>query len=160
MAATGAGNGLLQTAISLGTVFNSLASGSDAITAALTLPIVTNAASAAVDIADLELVMGASITTGSGSPYIQGTWINDNDGTNYDTYGVVSSQLYPINRYSFTIPLMASTAYTVIRQPGLLLPLVSSTSSAGPKLVLYNLSGVTFNSTVTAGLYPAGSNFG
>ncbi|MDE2468986.1 MAG: hypothetical protein KGL35_09660, partial [Bradyrhizobium sp.] len=131
MAATGAGYGLLQTGISLGTVFNALAAGADAITAALTLPVVTNS-SASPYIANLELIMGASITTGSGAPYIQGTWLFANSGSNYEGfYGVVSSQLWPMNYTSFTQPFPASTALgTVLTVPGIVLPRVLSTSAA------------------------------
>ena len=167
MAATGAGYGLLQTGISLGTVFNALAAGADAITAALTLPIVTNATSASVIVADLELLFSASVTWGTGAPYLQGTWINADSGTNYDGfYGVVSGQLYPINidGTSWTYQLPAGSASgTVVRVPGIVLPRVTSTSSALPKFVLYyngGTSGPAFPATVTASIYPAGDNFG
>ncbi|MDE1905006.1 MAG: hypothetical protein KGH75_00965 [Rhodospirillales bacterium] len=162
MTASGIGYGLLQTGISLGSVFNSLASGSDAITAAITLPAVTNSTGASPYIADLELIMGASITTGTGAPYIQGTWIFADSSSNYDGfYGVVAFQLYPINYTSFTAPFPASTALgTVLRVPGIILPRVLSTSAANAKLVLFNNLGAAFNASVTATLYPAGDDIG
>ena len=160
MAALGLGYGALQTGISCGTVFNALAIAGTAITAALALPLVTNATAGYVTEADLELLLSASMTTVAGAPNIQGFFALANSSTNYDQYAVSNSQLFPIVDTSFTFQLLPSTAYTaVIRIPRLILPRVASTT-ANPKLVLYNNSGVAFPATVTATLYPSGYDAG
>lgn len=164
MAATGLGYGIIQTGISLGTVFNALASGADAITGALALPAVTNGPAASVTTADLELLFSAAVTWGAGSAYLQGTWINADSSTNYDGfYGAVNSQLYPIHpdgtSWTFSLPAGQSSG-TVVRVQGIILPRVVSTSAAGPKFVLFNNGGVAFPATVTANLYPSGDDAG
>ena len=160
MAASGAGWGLLQTGISLGAVFNGLANGATAETAPITIPLVTNATAATPDSVDIELVMSAAITTAAGTPNVQAVWLSADSGTNYDVYGVSSSQLFPFAREEFhQEPLLPSTAYSVIRFR-MALPPVLSTSSGNIKLVVFNNSGVAFAATVTANAYPVGSDIG
>ena len=160
MAANGAGWGLVQAGISLGAVFNGLASGATAETAAITIPLVTNATAATPQEADIELVMSAAITTGSGTPNVQAVWITADSGSNYDVYGVSSLQLFPFGREEFhQETLLSSTAYSVLRFR-MALPPVASTTTGGPKLVIFNNTGVAFAATVTATAYPVGSDIG
>lgn len=160
MAATGAGWGLVQSGISLGSVFNALASGATAETAAITIPLVTNSTAATPSEANIELVMSASITTASGSPNVQAVWLSADSGANYDVYGVSNLQLFPFGREEFhQETLLPSTAYNVLRFR-MALPPVSGTSTGGPILVVYNNTGVAFATTVTATAYPVGSDIG
>ena len=160
MAANGAGWALTQAGISLGTVFNALASAATAETAAITVPLVTSSAGATPQWVDIELVMSAAITTGAGTPNVQAVWLSADSGTNYDVYGVSNSQLFPFAREEFhQEPLLPSTAYSVIRFR-MILPPVASTSVAMPKLVVFNGAGAAFAATVTATAYPVGSDVG
>ena len=163
MAGVGLGNGLLQNGISLGAVFNALAAAGTAETAAIPLPYVTNASYSTVFYGDIELIGSSTtpnFTTGAGSPYIQGAWLVANSGTNYDYYGTSNSQLFPINYTSFTVPLVPSiTIGTVLRLTGLVLPFIPSVS-ANAKLVIFNNSGATFPTVVTATLYVGGASAG
>ena len=159
MAASGAGWGLLQTGIPLGAVFNGLANGATAETAAITIPLVTNATAATPDSVDIELVMSAAISPTAGGN-IQAVWLTADSGTNYDAYGVSSSQLFPFAREEFhQEPLDSSLSYPVIRFR-MALPPVLSTSSGNIKLVVFNNTGVAFAATVTATAYPVGSDIG
>lgn len=160
MAANGAGWGLVQTGISLGTVFNALAAAATAETAAITIPLVTNATAATPDSVDIELVMSAAITTAAGTPNVQAVWLSADSSTNYDVYGVSNSQLFPFGREEFhQESLLPSTAYAVLRFR-MALPPVLSTSSGNIKLVVFNNTGVAFAPTVTATAYPVGSDIG
>ncbi len=155
---TGYGNGLLQTAISLGSVFNAMAIGATVETAAFAIPTVTNATAAYCNYADLWLILSVATTTSAGSPNLQGVIIVSDDGTNFEPYFTINSQLFPLSN-GFTYPLAASSAYSLIRVPNIIIPFIPS-SSAVAKLILYNNLGVALPATVTATLYPAGGSIG
>ncbi len=144
MAVTPLGWAAVNTPDALGTVFNSLASGAAATTAAIDNT-ETTVGSAAFEQGDLWLVMSAAITTGTGSPFLVATVLESLDGTNYEPALVSGTTLYPIERSS-TKPLDPSTAYTVLRIPLLIPPSLF-------KVALLNNSGVAFAATVTASLY-------
>lgn len=132
---------------SLGTILNSLASGGTAISAAIDNTAAT-VGHAPYDIADVQLVF-ASTTMGSGSPFIQAAIVAALDGTNYETWGLSNSQIFPIPG-SASEPLLPSTAYTTIRIKGLILP------PALFKVAFYYNGGTTppaLPASVTATLY-------
>jgi hypothetical protein len=145
MTATPLGWSGLHTGDSLGAILNALASGATAESAAIDNTEAT-LGQAAYDTADLFFYGSAGITPGSGSPYIQAAICASDDGTNYDEYGVSNSQLFPVNT-CVTLPLIPSTARTVFRLPGLIIPPTLF------KVVIYNLAGVALATTVTASLY-------
>ncbi len=157
MAATGAGNGLTQTAVSLtglGTIANNSTPG---VTAAFAIPVVGSGFTSMCDRANLQINI-TSATTGAGAPSLQGVFLVEDDGANFDPYGFSNSQLFPIEDSLFTIPLMPSTAMTIIKRKGLILPAVPSTGSV-VKLVIFSLFGVSIT-VGSANLYCYGSSIG
>ena len=128
----------------LGTVFNALAAGAAAVTAAIDNTAAT-VGSAPFDRAMLWLVMSAAITAGTGAQNIQAVALPSFDGTNYDSSYVNGTTLYPLE-LSSTKPLDPGAAYTVIKVPLLIPPTLF-------KVALLNNSGAAFAATVAASLY-------
>ncbi len=155
MAATGIGQGGLQTGISL-SGFTSIANGATAASTAFTIPYVTDATAALCDMANLQIT--ASSFTPTGNPVnIQGVFITEDDGANYDPYFVSNAQLFPADESFFLIQLQA-VAQTFVKMKGILLPSVIA-AGTNIQLVLFNNSGVSLTiSNVT--LYPYGSMAG
>ena len=159
MAALGYGWGATQTGISLtgASFLTTIANTATGISAAFTIAALSTAAGATPVLANLQLNI-TSATPAAGAPNIQGVFLVKDDGTNYDTYGVSNSQLFPIDMTSFTSQLQPSVATTIIKVKGIVLPFVPS-AGTNVEFVIYNLSGVsiTINS---ADLYPAGYDAG
>lgn len=155
MSSTGLGSGGLQTGISL-TGLGTIANGATGISAAFTIPYVSNASAALCDQANLQLSC-TSFTPSATSPYLQGVFITEDDGSNYDPYWVANAQLFPIDLTLFTKPLKVA-ATTLVKRKGLILPSCIA-GSANVQLVILNESGVSMTVS-SATLYPYGSMAG
>lgn len=152
MAATLAGASPYQN-ISLGTLFNSMASGSTVITGVLTIPVLTGSSSYAI-YSELVLEGTGLVTTGAGSPYFQATPLPETPGGTYQETGVSNSQLFPIGGLS-QFSALPSTALTVI-----LVPFIWSPPIGSIKLSTYNNLGAALASGVTANLRIYGASIG
>ena len=128
----------------LGTVFNALAIGAAAITAAIDNTEAT-VGSAAFEEAELWLVMSAGIIAGAGAPSVLAIALPSYDGTNYEPTFVNGTTLYPIAGSS-TEPMDPGATYSLICVRLYIPPTLF-------KVALLNNSGVQFATTVTASLY-------
>lgn len=152
MASTGAGNGGLQTGISLTGLGTLNAGSSVVVSGAFTIPYVTNATAALCDRAHLQFT-AASFTPTANPAYIQGAFLTEDDGSNYDPTWISNSQLFPTDDTFFTIPL-PTAATTFVKRKGIWLPSCVA-AGANVQLALLNLTGVAI--TVSAmTLYPYG----
>lgn len=145
--------GAAPISVALGTVFDSLASDGNASTAAIdnTVAGTNNNGHAAAQEAELWLVLGSAITTGSGAPYLAATVVDQLDGTNYETSGVFGGVPFPLTNTA-TEPLPPATTMNTakVRFP---------VRACVFQVMLYNASGAAFPATVTATLFllPAGA---
>ena len=156
MATTNFGNSLYGTGITI-TGFASLASGSVATGAQFANPLLGTAAGAYATNADLVLTMGATFTTGAGSPNLQAVLLAGASGVG-ETGRVSSSQLFPT--YGVTqanlIPSLGYTGTEWIIVCGIWVP-----SSPYLTLALLNMSGTTLPASgMTATLYLYGGAAG
>lgn len=155
MAATGFGNGGIQTPGIPLTGLGTIANTATGITAAFTIPYVTGSTAALCDRANLQLSCTSFTPTSGG--YLQGIFITSDDGANYDPYWVASGQLFPYDATFFSYPLNAA-ATTLVRVKGLILPSVIG-AGTNIELVLLNESGVSITVN-SATLYPYGGDVG
>jgi len=150
--ANGFGFAALQSIVALSGL-GTIANNATGISAAFTVPLVANSAAGICYIGDFQANI-TSATSGSGTPVIQAVFITKTDGTNFDPYGTNNNQLFPFDYSFFRIPLIPSTAYTILKAKGIVIPAVPSGSN-NIEIVLYNLSGVSITVN-SAGLYPTG----
>lgn len=145
MTATPLGLSAYNTADALGSACNALANGAVAVSGVIDNTPAT-LGHAAYEFGDIELVMSAAITSGSGSPYVQAVALRCLDGTNYDQAGVSNNQIFPVTG-SVPEPVFPSGSISVIYIKRVPLPATLF------KIAILNETGVAFAATVTASLY-------
>lgn len=155
------GNSALQAPISLGSVFNGVASGL-IISTAFNIPVLNGSSGSFPDTADLWLVLGSSITLSSGSPSIAASVIVSDDGENWEVPALIGgSALFPSYGASY-LTLNPSQIYPTsgaIKVPGIVLPGMPSSGDFAKLIAFWN-GGTTLPSSVTASLYVYGGNSG
>jgi len=139
--------------ISLGTIFNSMASTGLVTSGALTIPVLTGSSSLAFW-GELVLEGTALVTTGAGSPNFQAVLIPETPGASYESAGVSNAQLFPYIGGAQE-PLLPSLALTVIR-----IPFLTVWPIGNQKLAAYNGSGGALAASVTANLLIYGGSAG